>query len=267
MSNRDWEKLGKQPAPSWYLDPIAARQKREAHLDLVRRWWVGSGPEYVLKTDLFEEAFGEDRILPDLVPPARFVCGIDGSYSTTRAASLRGLQGRVAVSDVRRMGLKPDTFHLVVSTSTLDHFTNREDFAAALREIHRLLRPGGLLILTLDNPLNPLYAPLRLLSRTRLTPFFLGYTPSIGTLTRTLGEVGFAVEQVDWLLHNPRLISTALFLCCRRALGQRADAPISFMIRGFALLAKLPTRRWTACFQAVAARKPGIPGAGAAAGG
>ncbi len=256
MINRDWEELGRQPTPSWYLDPLAARQKRQAHLDLIRKWWGGSGTEYVLKTDLFEEAFGEDRILPDIVPMAGFVCGMDESFSTTRAAALRHASGRAVVSDVRRIGFKTGAFELVISTSTLDHFTSRDDFIASLHEIHRVMQPGGLLILTLDNPWNPLYAPLRLYSRTRFAPFFLGYTPTMSTLKAVLEEVGFEVEDVDWLVHNPRLLSTALFLLCRRLMGGRADAPIAFFIRCFALLGKLPTRRWTACFQAVAARKP-----------
>lgn len=238
------------------MDPVVAAQKRDVHLALIRKWWAATGQECVLKTDLFEEAFGEDCILPALAPGARFVCGIDTASSTARAAFLRVPQARIVACDARRMCFKPAAFHLVVSTSTLDHFENQEDFFLALREIHGLLRPGGLLILTLDNPSNPLYWPLRLLSQTRLAPFLLGYTPSLTALKRALGDSGFEVERTEWLLHNPRLISTALFLCCRKLLGRRADEPIAWLLAFFAWLGKLPTRRWTACFQAVAARKP-----------
>jgi hypothetical protein len=70
-----------------------------------------------------------------------------------------------------------------------------------------------------------------------------------------LGEAGLRVEAEDWLVHNPRLLSTALFLVLRRLLGPRADAPIAALLRAFDRLGELPTRRWTACFQAVAARK------------
>lgn len=253
---RDWEEIGKQPSPSWYLDPLAAAQKREAHLNLIRKWWAATGQEYVLKTDLFEEAFGADRILPDLAPGAKFLCGIDTALSTALAASLRAPGAGIVACDSRRMCFTPAAFDVVVSTSTLDHFENQEDFFRALKEIHGLLRPGGLLILTLDNPSNPLYWPLRLLSRTRMAPFPLGYTPSLQGLKGALAASGFEVERTEWLLHNPRLISTALFLCCRKFLGRRADAPIAWLLALFALLGRLPTRRWTACFQAVAARKP-----------
>jgi len=46
-----------------------------------------------------------------------------------------------------------------------------------------------------------------------------------------------------------------LFLATRKILGKRADVRISTLLKAFAILGRLPTRRWTACFQAVAARK------------
>ncbi len=255
MRNRSWDDLGRQASPSWYLDPVVARQKRDAHLALIRGWWTVRGEESALKTDLFEEAFGADRILQELLPEARLVCGIDTAHSTARAAARRGLEGRTAACDVRRMPFRPGSFHVVISTSTLDHFETREEFVAALREIHRVMLPGGLLILTLDNPLNPIYPVLKFLSRSRLAPYPLGYTPAPRVLARMLEQAGFEVRKRDWLLHNPRLISTALFLACRKTLGTRADGPIQWLLRAFALLDKLPSRRWTACFQAVAASK------------
>jgi SAM-dependent methyltransferase len=256
--NRDaWEKLGSQSKPSWYLDPVTAKQKRDVHLELIGRWSARLAAERILKTDLFEEAFGEDRVLPGLFPGARIVAGIDISFSTAREAARRfsELAGRVAVSDVRRCGFGSGAFDLVLSTSTLDHFVCRDEFLQAVAELSRVLRPGGLLILTLDNPWNPLYAPLRWLSRITRFPFFLGYTPSMRTLKTDLRDAGFDVEEHDWLLHNPRLLSTILFLMTRKVFGKRADGGISALLEAFAFLGRLPTRRWTACFQAVAARK------------
>ena len=243
--------------PSWYLDKLTAAQKREAHVGLVRRWAACLTVERVLKTDLFEEAFGEDQILPGMFPGARLVCGMDAAAGTAGAAARRfaELAGRVAAMDVSCCGLKRAAFDLVISTSTLDHFARREEFLRALAELSSAVRPGGLLILTLDNPLNPLYHPLRWMSWAGLAPFRLGYTPSMGALRADLRDAGFEVEAEDWLIHNPRLISTALFLAWRMLAGRRADAGIAALLRVFDSLRRLPTRRWTACFQAVAARR------------
>lgn len=250
-----WEDLGSRPQPSWYLDPLAARQKRDAHLDLIRRWWPPSHPHRILKTDLFEEAFGLDCILPAIAPRVRFACGIDQAFSTALAAARRYPASPALASDVRHLPFSSASFDLVLSTSTLDHFAHPSDFLTAIAEIHRILRPGALLILTLDNPSNPLYAPLHWFSHTPLAPFSLGYTPSLPTLRSVLDKAGFDIEHEDFLLHNPRLVSTALFLLCRRLLGRYGDLPIAVLLRAFAALHRLPTRRWTACFQAVAARK------------
>ena len=124
-----------------------------------------------------------------------------------------------------------------------------------MNALAELLCPGGLLILTLDNPLNPLFHPLRWFSQRGHAPFPIGYTPPIGRLRRDLEAAGLAVEAEDWLIHNPRGLSTALFLALARVLQHRADPLIGALLSGFALLDRLPSRRLTACFQAVAARK------------
>lgn len=256
-----WEELGERAEPSWYLDPLVARQKREVHLAFFRRWLPKETPGAVLKTDLFEDAFGDDRVLPGLFPYARLVCGIDLAHSTVRAASRRDRQiaRGASVHDVRGLGFRDSSFDLVISTSTLDHFQNRAAYLESLAEITRVLRPGGTLFLTMDNPWNPLYWPLRLWCGWRAAPFFLGYTPSARQLRQDLRVLGFEIHGQDWLIHNPRLLSTALFLTLRRALGRRAEAPIAALLSVFALSGKLPSRPLTACFSAIAARRESHP--------
>ncbi len=265
MERRRWEELGDRPRPAWYLDPLVARQKGEVNIELIRGWSAGLRPDRILKTDLFEEAFGEDQILHGLFPQARLVCGIDQASSTARAAARRfpDLAGGVLVMDVRGLAFSDGFFDLVVSTSTLDHFNRRIEFEAALAQLVRVLRPGGLLILTLDNPANPLYLPLKWLSRTRAVSFPLGYTPDRSTLRSDLTRAGLVVEAEDWLLHNPRGLSTLLFMALRRLGGAAADAPIAALLALAARMGGWPTRRFTACFHALAACKPSTPaGAG-----
>ena len=53
-----------QPADSdsWYLDRLAALQKRNVHLELVRNWAPDLRPQTVVKTDVFED-IGGDRVI------------------------------------------------------------------------------------------------------------------------------------------------------------------------------------------------------------
>jgi SAM-dependent methyltransferase len=252
-----WEQLGREEHPNWYLDPLAARQKREVHSELIQRWIALYKFETVLKTDLFEEAAGEDQFYFDLFPNVAARFGMDVSVATASRAQRRRPSAnlRAVVTDARRMGIASQALDLIISNSTLDHFPSREDFVAAIHELTRTLRHGGVLIITVDNPNNLLYWPLRLLSASRWFPFPLGYTPSAQRLRADLDQAGLEVMRDEWLIHNPRGFSTVLFLVLRRVLGRRADRIIQMLLDTFKRLGAWPTRSRTACFYAALARK------------
>jgi SAM-dependent methyltransferase len=256
VSSDYWDAVGSVQRPSWYLDPLVARQKRQVHLDLFHRWTCGLTVSKFLKTDLFEEAGGEDQILFDLLPGAA-AFGMDIAWSTTRraAAVCPRPNANFFVSDSMGLSVASGSMDLVVSTSTLDHFERPEELRAALAEVVRVVRPGGMLIVTLDNPWNPLYALLRWVSRLRWAPFYLGNTLSMPALQRELGRLGLQVRDSATLIHNPRIVSTFVFLSLRKLLGHRADPAIRGLLALFGVAGRLPTSRFTACFNAVCALK------------
>jgi SAM-dependent methyltransferase len=258
LNKESWEHLSREQEPSWYLDHITARQKRETHLKLIGEWSEGMQVQSVLKTDLFEEAFGDDSLLDSLFPNAGLACGMDAAFPAAQKALQRhGGKIQALTCDVRSLAVQDCSVDIVVSTSTLDHFDGRADFLCALSELARVLKPGGLLIVTLDNPWNLFYYPLRWFSSGKMSPFPLGYTEAVPQLEKDLAAAGLRAESSDWLLHNPRGISTLLFLGFRKLFPRRfADRLIHLSLFVFELLNKLPTRKVTACFVAVAARKP-----------
>jgi SAM-dependent methyltransferase len=253
-------RIGPERNPSWYLDPLVALHKREAHLACARGWWPNSIPQRLLKTDLFEEAYGQDSVLPDLRRDAAVTIGMDVAFTTVRNA--RGhsdaASARFLTADVRSLPFCSDSIDLIFSNSTLDHFESAEELRRAVGELARVLRPGGRLIITLDNTWNLLYHPLRWASRLRGAPFSLGYTTSQAGLARELTDAGLEVLDTGVLIHNPRMVSTLLFLAMRRLMGSHADGPIRLLLRMFSQLGRLPTRKLTACFVAACAEKPTI---------
>lgn len=261
MGSDVWERVGEQPSASWYLHPMVAAQKRDVHLELVRRWTVGLTPGFVLKTDLFEEAFGEDAFFASAFPAGMRLFGMDMSLATTRKA-----QGRfqaslsTVVTDVRRLGLRDGSIDLILSNSTLDHFETAAEFGVAIEELARVLRPGGRMILTLDNPHNPMYPLLRWLTRRRWAPFPLGYTPRPAELASQLEQWGLEVRDTAWLIHNPRLISTVIFQVLDRMLGRRGDGLTRALLAIFDAVGRTRLRRWSACFYAFRIEKPATAG-------
>ncbi len=247
--------------PNWYLDPLVAAQKRDVHLEwIARNLPPGSHIQTVLKTDLFEEAYGQDELLWSLPFEAGLTAGLDIQGGTVARAARRGSgSGRGFLqADVRRLPLRDCSVEVVLSNSTLDHFNTEREIEYSLRELVRVLKPGGRLLVTLDNPRNPLFWAFRGAAGWTGLSFSFGKTWPLGKLRLMLEREGLEIESNDWLIHNPRFVSTLLFCGLRRTLGAYADSPIGWMLNMFSQLSRLPTRRYTAAFVAACARKPGV---------
>lgn len=207
-----------EAADDRYWDEVAAqvdalpdgwrRHARQAHLDLVGRW-VGEPSGRWLKTDLFEERSPVRALLPAL-GTARWV-GADLAPATVAGSGVRP----AVAADVRRLPFADGTFDGVLSTSTLDHFGERRSIDLALAELRRVLAAGGHLVVTFDNPSNPLVRarnalPHGLARRTGLVPFAVGETLGLEDGERALRRAGFDVEEVGTVLHAPHVVGTRL---------------------------------------------------------
>lgn len=71
------------------------------------------------------------------------VFGVDASCEAAATAHRRGLSA--ASMDATRLALRDDGFDIAVALDVLEHL---DDDACAARELHRVLRPGGLLLVT-----------------------------------------------------------------------------------------------------------------------
>lgn len=186
------------------------RHARRQHLTLFERW-VGRPEGRWLKTDLFEERLAERALLPDL-DSAHWI-GAD--LSPQVAAAARHARTTVVAADVRTLPFADGSFDGVLSTSTLDHFDDTGEIDRSLTELRRVLAPGGRLILTLDNPANPLIRlrnalPESVARRTGLMPFSVGATYDANDGLTALVRAGFDVVEVEHLLHAPHVIGTRL---------------------------------------------------------
>jgi len=235
-----------------------------AHSDAVNRalfsrWLPHGRVRRLLKTDLFDEAVS-DGLYPLLASRARLVVGIDVSQLTLQVALARHTDLLAAGSDVRYLPFADDTFDVVVSNSTLDHFETRSQIAVGLRELGRVLRPGGELLLTLDNLANPLVAlrnalPFRQLNRLGLVPYYVGATVGPGGLRRLLDRAGLGLREVDATVHCPRVLAVALAHLLERRAAPGIQRGFLGVLMAFEHLARWPTRYVTGLFVAARATK------------
>jgi SAM-dependent methyltransferase len=227
---------------------------------LFERWLPPQPCANLLKTDLFDEAMGSG-LYPLLTAHARRVAAIDVAPTVLAAATMRYPALLAATADVRRLPFASGSFDVVVSNSTLDHFDTRDEIFASLRGFHRILRPGGRLLLTMDNLANPAVAlrnalPYALLRRLNLVAYPLGATAGPRRLRRMLNHVGFDVLETVALLHCPRALSVALARRCERRGTAEAKARFLRMAARWERLARWPTRYLTGYFVGIDARKP-----------
>lgn len=252
-----WNDVARRPSP---VRADLWRQHADAvNADLCDRWWPAGPVGRVLKTDLFDESCGVG-LLPHLGQRAEAAHGIDQSVEVARQARLRLPGAPLVVADVRRLPYASGTFDLAISNSTLDHFDHASQIARSLAEIHRVLARDGRLILTLDNPVNPVVAvrnalPFSWLERIGLVPYFVGATCGPRKGVRLLTAGGFKVRQMTAIMHCPRVVAVAWAARLSEQSNSRTRPRFLRWLREWERLELSPTRYLSGYFVAWMAEK------------
>jgi SAM-dependent methyltransferase len=228
-----------------------------AHSALIERWLPAERVARVLKTDLFDEVL-TDGLYPVVARKAEQVTGMDVAASAAAQAMVRHPRLTALSADARRLPFADGSFDAIVSNSTLDHFATLDDVAVSLRELARITRPGGTMILTLDNLANPVVAlrsvlPLGPLRRLGLVPYYVGATCGPQRLRALVSEAGFTVTRVEQILHCPRVLAVALARVVERHGSPEMQRRLLRHLAWYERLERWPTREWTSYFTAVLA--------------
>jgi SAM-dependent methyltransferase len=230
---------------------------------LMARWLPVSSTGISLKTDLFEEAISSHEVLSRLGADS---IGLDVSPAVVSRARqrLRSLGGRhrFVVGDLRRVPLRSGSVNRVLSGSSLDHFRNKEDTETGLAEVTRVLAPGGLLLVTFDNPRNPAVwlrnrLPFAWLHRLGLVPYYVGRTFGHREARRRLEALGLTVTDVTAVAHVPRAPAIWIVRWLGARWGTRLGLKFQRMLWAWEALERWPTRYWTGYYVALRAEKPG----------
>lgn len=250
MDREYWEK---HLADESHLDSQAEwlRHTRNRYADWVRLYL--SGGHRVLKTDAFEEMRGAELIDALSALYCHIVVGDLAFPALQRAAKSTGTPGRAWVQTaVQTQPFADNSFDAVASFSTLDHFRTPVEIGDSLRDLARITKPGGQLLITLDNGANPLIAarnwlPHPLLAATGLAPYTYGCTLGPDAFKKELGSSGWAVQHYTTVIHEPRALAVAAAPFCHQD-GQLTRERYQAQLRRFDHLESLPTKWLTGYF-------------------
>jgi ubiquinone/menaquinone biosynthesis C-methylase UbiE len=262
-----WTEVARGWSRKRYSNELLAEHKIKTYLGLIARWADVTNAHRILKTDLFAEAFGQEQFLFDITQSNSSIVAIDISREIVALAKNQARQHNVDAGgyiccDVRHLPIQSNSIDLIISDSTLDHFPTEVDIITSLKELARVLRAGGILILTIDNKSNLTYPPyifIRLWMRLRLSPYFIGRTLSHSKLRGVLEEIGLSVEESTAILHYPHPDGLVRWLerSLRRVSKGRLDNAIRKTLAYFEQFEGRRTKYLTGRYLAVKAVKRG----------
>ena len=222
------------------------------NLNLLEDWLSAKKVERMLKTDLFDELINAG-LVPSLHHYARDVIGMDISPTATHKTQAKGSINITA--DTRRLPFSESTFDVILSNSTLDHYDTTEEIIVSLGEFKRVLKPGGQLLLTLDNPINPLIALRNSLPGTFVSPYYVGKTMGPRQITGILTQMKFRIDDLRAIMHFPRVFVVAVSNMMQKRASKHAQEKLLGGLLAFEKIANWPTRFLTGHFIAVKAIK------------
>ncbi len=227
---------------------------------LLSNWLNGRQFSSILKTDLFDEALSPG-LYPLLRGHASAVHGVDIAGESVAAAKARYPEMQTRCADVRKLPFADNSFDVIASNSTLDHFQSTDEIDTSLQELFRVLKGGGELLITLDNLQNPIVwlrskLSRRLLNRLHLVPYFVGQTHARPGLVSALERAGFGVLETRAIMHCPRVLAVAVSTVMQDHAPVGLQQRFLAFLNRFECLAHLPTRYFTGYFVAARAVKP-----------
>jgi SAM-dependent methyltransferase len=258
---RYWDGVLQGTQQSAPLDAWRAYMRR-VYARLVQVWSSPLDSGLALKTDLFEEAITSHHLLTMLGPSG---VGLDASPAIVAAARerLRDVRGEplLVVGDVRRLPLRSGSITRILCGSSLDHFPDPGDIGRSLAELARVLTVDGVLVITFDNPENPVVwvrnrLPFPWLHRLGLAPYYVGATLGQTAARRCLESVGLAVTDVTAVAHVPRAPAIWVVALVERLGWTGIRRRLDRALDGFELLERGPWRYRTGYYVALRARKP-----------
>lgn len=238
-----WDKRAKEVG-SLIGAPSTAHYRR-SEIRLFKKYFGNLSGKKLLKLDLWNEV-NNTQILFWAAKQGAEVYGVDISkYLVTKAKkrfSKMGLRGKFIACDMRKMRFPDKTFDYIYSMGTIEHIP---DYDKAIKEVYRVLRPGGKAIIGVPNRLDPFLRPLFVWLLTKLGKY--PYAPersfTFSELEKELKKTGFRIEARTGILFMPGILRMVdVYSHCKMLLVSQLIGlilkPFEFLESNFSLFAR-----------------------------
>lgn len=192
---------------------------RKCEIALIEREAGPLAGKSVLKLDLWNEAINT-RILNWIESNGATAYGLDLSLGVTGRAQTNAAESgsrlHLVSADIREVPFASESFDVVYTMGTIEHIAEYRD---AIREIHRVLRPGGIALIGVPHKWDIFLRPVlvALLEAMNRYPYAPEKSFSARELKRDIEGTGLKVTRRTGILALPGLLRMLdLFLYTRR---------------------------------------------------
>jgi SAM-dependent methyltransferase len=206
---RDWDRIAGSvrdfsaaPSTLYY---------RRCEMTLLKRSLGDLKGKRILKLDLWNEAFNT-RILDWMREQGAEVVGLDISrvvaFRARRNARARGSMPALLRADIRELPFASGSFDAVYTMGTIEHI---DEYREAIREVHRVLKPGGRAVIGVPHKWDLFLRPLMVRVLDAFGQYL--YAPeksfSFSELRRDVERTGLKVVERTGILTLPGLLRMA----------------------------------------------------------
>jgi SAM-dependent methyltransferase len=252
-----WDEVGNQMDNNYayYLCSLMGQYKKREFCKVIRTIKINR-TAVILKTDSFEESFGSDGILQFFLKKPAKTISLDISPKMLNFSKQKlKNRGLLAVAtNICEMPFKETTVSLIFSSSTYGYLKN---IKRGLKEAYRILKPGGMLLISLNNRSNILF---RILTKTY---HFLGFIPfpvssfySRKEIKKLLEEAGFIIIYQEPIVHIPPFLNSFIYFLDRfKKFGTQRLSEVIITVLGWYSNSKLKIKSFTGWYILFKAKK------------
>ncbi|MEM5809631.1 MAG: class I SAM-dependent methyltransferase [Candidatus Aenigmatarchaeota archaeon] len=233
-----------------HLNKYIAKYKGKETEKLIKKWLTNINQAKVLKTDAYEEVFLYDSFIKNISN----ITIIDISKVAIKKAKKNFPDKKFEVSNICNLPFKNNCFEYIISTSTLDNIPMKR-MKIALKEMYRVLKSKGYLLITIDNKNNFLYYLFYNLNKIlKFIPYYQDRCYSLYEITKLLNFYGFKIKKIDYIVH---IIPPSNFIINILDKLNKNIAKIlaEFLINIAEFISKKPIKSLTGWFIAILAEK------------